>query len=267
VYLQSTEGAVAQSASWHDFSPRAVLRYVIAEDSSVYVNLSRGYKSGGFNVLVPAGGSFAPERVLSLESGYKTAFHERAGYFDVTAFGYRYTNLQVQLIDAFPITQSAGRARGYGAESSLQYRMPGGLELRGSLAYLNARYRHYSPSEEVSYAGNTLSRSPEWSGAAGIDYVMSFASRGTLRMGLQERFQTHTFLDPANTPEQRAGGYALTDLRLTYSPREAWDVTLFLNNAFERRYVTATQTVDALGISVFQAGLPRTWGVRAAARF
>src|SRR5262249_15125984 len=84
---------VASSARFHNFSPRAVIRYQFAENSNVYASYTQGFKSGLFNVTSSTS-PVKPEKIKAYEAGVKTDIGSRIR-FNAAVYHYDYTDLQV----------------------------------------------------------------------------------------------------------------------------------------------------------------------------
>ena len=92
-----------QRASFNEITGRAVLDYKITDDNLIYLSLSRGYKSGGFNPpqQINSGAispTFDPELIDSLEIGSKNTFADGKFMLNLTAFYYKYKGLQLSRI-------------------------------------------------------------------------------------------------------------------------------------------------------------------------
>jgi iron complex outermembrane receptor protein len=263
IFQQTTNGTLRQRQSWSDFSPRAVVRYIVSPDLNAYASFSRGYKSGGFNTLTPSGGIFNPENVTSYEAGLKGRAFDNKVQFNLAGYYYTYTDLQVQVISLVSFTQNAGKARGYGVEMSLTARPFRGLTLSPTLSLLNAEYQEYTPSVGVSYAGNKLNRSPAVSGSFSAAYDFGLGDAGSLEIASETRFQSKQFFDPNNSPLQTGDGFVVNDLRATYrSPDDRWELTGFVKNLFAEKYIVTTRVIAAVDIATFRAGDQRTFGIR-----
>jgi iron complex outermembrane recepter protein len=268
IFLQTTNGIIHESRSWGNFSPRAILRYIVNPGLNAYASFSRGYKSGGFNTLTPSGGIFNPEHVSSYELGLKGRAFDGRVQFNLAGYYYTYTDLQVQVISLVSFTQNAGKARGYGVEMSLSARPFKGLTLSPTLSLLDASYQDYVPSVGVSYKGNKLNRSPAVSGSFSATYGFGLGNAGDFEISSETRFQRKQYFDPGNTALQRGDGFVVSDLRATYkSPSDRWELTGFVKNLFGEKYIVTTRVIAPVNAATYRAGDQRTFGVRARYRF
>lgn len=92
----------------HYFTPKAGLQFDITGQSMTYVQVTRGYKSGGYNTT-DCGDAFEPEFVTSYEVGYKTSFAAERARLAASVFYYDYSDLQVSQILALPTGASVVR--------------------------------------------------------------------------------------------------------------------------------------------------------------
>src|SRR3546814_7131857 len=86
------------------------------DDVLLYGTVSKGYKSGGFNlgINLPA---FDPESIWAYEAGLKLTTSDRRLRANLATFYYDYANLQVsKVINSTVLTENAAEAELYGAE-------------------------------------------------------------------------------------------------------------------------------------------------------
>lgn len=170
--------------SYHDFSPDVTLRYKPAPNLTLYAAYREGFLSGGFDLqaTAPSFGatsrgdvSYRQERVRGGEVGAKGSLLNRQISFDLSAFYYKYTDLQVSAYDpqslGFRLT-NAGTAITKGAEINLQFRpnaLPG-IFARANLAYTPAKYGSFRNGP--CYTGQSQ--------AAGCNLIASRGADGNL---------------------------------------------------------------------------------------
>lgn len=145
---------------YKDFSPEVTLSYKPHKDMTAFVSYREGFNSGGFNTVPGALRSPTypnlPARDLSYDQmtvrgwdvGLKGYLGGRQFLFDVVAYNYDYSGLQLSKWDdvaATQTTQNAGGARVRGVELGLTIRPDAvpDLQLRSALAYNDARYTHF----------------------------------------------------------------------------------------------------------------------------
>ncbi|WP_257839671.1 TonB-dependent receptor domain-containing protein [Phenylobacterium sp. J426] len=65
-------GGEAAKASWRAWTPKVGIQYDVSEDVMAYASITRGFKSGGFQLW--DGRPFRPEYIWSYEGGVKSMF-------------------------------------------------------------------------------------------------------------------------------------------------------------------------------------------------
>ncbi len=109
-----------RGVSYKKITGRFVIDYKITDDNLLYASYSRGYKSGGINPpLQPVFGvpeSFKPEQVDAFEIGSKNTFGNGALQLNLTAFYYKYKDLQLSKIVARTAVNDNVSADIYGME-------------------------------------------------------------------------------------------------------------------------------------------------------
>jgi iron complex outermembrane recepter protein len=144
-------GATYDTATFERTTWRLGADYQVTDDNLLYVTVSTGFRSGGFNsgqgpaALQP---TFAPENVTAFEIGSKNRFFDNTLQLNVAAYYNRYSGLQEQRqvpqgATTLSIIENSGRARAYGAEFELQWEPTDAVRIGATLAYLNARYTEY----------------------------------------------------------------------------------------------------------------------------
>ena len=134
-----------RSASFSEWTGRAVLNYNITDDNLLYASYSRGYKSGGINpplspiFTVPE--AFNPEFVNAFEVGSKNTFGKVQ--LNLTGFYYQYKDLQLSRIVARTSVNDNVSANIYGLEAEAVFRPTRELSLN-----INASYLHTEVSED-----------------------------------------------------------------------------------------------------------------------
>jgi len=269
----------ASTADFENFSPRAVLEYQLLPDVLTYASYSEGFKSGGFNSfgLSPA---FEEEEVQAYEIGVKSTLLQNRLRLNAAGFTYDYTNLQVRLpVPTGGVTiDNAGEASVWGLELEGSLLIGDRLRLDGNIAYLDTELEKFDtqrvpqdllfvlgapiPLEAVSAAGNELTRAPELSLFAGLQYAMDLGKNFEGLFELAYRYQDEVFFLETNQDRNtfKGGSANRLDLRFAVQPlRGAWDAALYVNNLNDDRTITQ---VTALG-SYPNAAIspPRQYGV------
>lgn len=120
------------------FSPRVSVRYKWSDDASTYATVSKGFRSGGFNVT---GSTYGPESLWNYEIGTKASFLDGALFIDVAGYYLDYKDRQLNsLVETAPgvflgETRSTGKASGFGIEGAISARLGSGFTLEATGAY------------------------------------------------------------------------------------------------------------------------------------
>ncbi|HEX4693873.1 TonB-dependent receptor [Sphingomonas sp.] len=153
------------TAKFSKLTGRAVLDWQITDRNLLYASYSRGYKSGGINPpLLPGSGvpvTFRPEQVDAVEIGSKNTFLNGTIRLNLSAFYYKYKNLQVsRIIDKTAVNDNIN-ADIYGAEAEAVIKPS-----RQLLVNLNFSYLH------TQIKSNTLFINPQDPGGGRADAVV-----------------------------------------------------------------------------------------------
>jgi outer membrane receptor protein involved in Fe transport len=165
-------------------------------DSMLYLNVSSGYKAGGFDEGNPLGSladaEFEDETVLGLEAGGKFTILGGRGRINAAVFHSKYEDLQVSTFDgntAF-VVGNAAESVVTGLEADWTFAVAEHLLLSGALALLNAEYDSFPDSACTSaqylawvaagnpratctqdLSGRPLQFAPDWAANIAARYV------------------------------------------------------------------------------------------------
>jgi outer membrane receptor protein involved in Fe transport len=134
-------------------SPRLVLTYHPADDTTVYATAARGYRPGGPNVGLPTGIGctlnnaysplYQPDTVWNYELGTKLQFLERKLTIDVAAYRIDWKNVQQAVTDpgcGYLFVANVGSARSKGFEAEINFKPIDSLVLSASGSYDHAEF-------------------------------------------------------------------------------------------------------------------------------
>jgi len=275
--LQRNQAPRRISRSEDNVSPTLGLTYTPSDDLFVYAKVSRGYKSGGFNVfsITPTSNAeYAPEHVTNYEGGFKSEFLDRRLQLNVTGYYLDYRNLQASqllLINGLSVfqTSNAAKARSYGAEVSLAARPTPELTLNATYGYNNSTYRSYAnaTSTGADYTGNRLPRAPRSNASLAAQYEHPVTDDLSLFARTEVSYRSKTYFAPDNAFTQ--GAVTLVNARIgMQSQAHGWGAYLWARNLGDKDYaidkqagaIVAGQTIKALAA-------PRTYGIELRASY
>ena len=131
-----------RDVSFNEITGRAVLDYELSPDSHIYASYSRGYKSGGINPplqpIFDVSDSFGSETIDAFEIGSKNSFLNDALQVNLTAFYYKYKDLQLSRIIARTSVNDTIDANIWGLEFETLVRPSFNWLINMNLSYLNA---------------------------------------------------------------------------------------------------------------------------------
>jgi len=256
--------------SRHALTPKFGVEYEVGADLLTYASVTRGFKSGGYNLLVDpttvGEAEYGPEHVWAYEAGLKLSFPEVRGRLNLAAFYYDYTGLQVNqfkfvgtTVSQFVNNAKAADIKGLEAEWSL--RPAAMLELGGSAAYLDARYKGSFPALDnftnvaTDPDGRRLNDAPRWSGSGYVQIDQSFGGIDAHLRG-DAIYKSRVYYTPLNDIRLGSRPYWRFNAGLVIIPSGSGvELGLRVDNITNKKYITATYYAFSAG---GQAGEPRT---------
>jgi len=255
-----------RSVKYNEITGRAVLDYKITDDNLVYASYSRGYKSGGINpplqpiFAVPE--SFLPEKVDAFEIGSKNSFGNGALQLNLTAFYYKYNDLQLSKIVARTAVNENIDADIYGAEVEAIVRPDPDWTINLGFSYLHTKVKgdtfNSDPRDfgggrsdaviikDITNASNCAVASTSGN-AAGVNAFVNTIN-GAINAGLVPGLAAGAGLQPT-TAFPANGGIASTG---------AFGVCAVLDAAAQGAFAGAGVDPAAFGgIEYFAAGVPK----------
>ncbi|MFC4295875.1 TonB-dependent receptor [Novosphingobium tardum] len=264
-----------------NLSPQVTVRYKPEADTTFYAAYKQGFKAGGFNIsqaLTPAAsvaaGRYGSETAEGGEVGLRTLQLDRHLSFNLTAYRYIYSDLQVQFFDPQAVSLIAGNAgklRTQGVEADLNYRVPGidGLSLRAAAAYNDAKYQDYigqcypgqtsaqgcnlqlvgSAFTAQDYDGRTPPKAPKFAGRAGFTWDIPLTDAGwTLRAMSDVSYTSRYNFTDALRPDSIQKAYTKVDASLSLrGPDDRWSLSLIGRNLTNELVVTAANDIPFTG--------------------
>ncbi len=226
--LTCANGASARQSHYSKFTPRASIRYEINPGTNIYLTYSKGFRAGEWNGVIPGDNpsrwfDVKQESVNSYELGFKTVTSRLR--FELAGFYYDYRDLQVsntQVIQvgtppvATPLVvlANAPKAKIYGAEANIDFKVNDNFTVRAGATWLHARYgdefvinaqgvclntaitcpggvstvgfntnsdplRTYTNKAlDQNLSGLQMSRAPDFTGFIGFDYLVPMGDGG-----------------------------------------------------------------------------------------
>jgi iron complex outermembrane receptor protein len=258
----------------------ASLDYRLRPDESLYLQVARGYKAGGFNIsqgLSPDELQFRAESDLNFEAGYKAELFGRRLRVVADLFALARRDAQIKTsVQTDPTnsnsfvfyTGNATRGFNDGAELSLDWQATARLELGGTLGLLRTHFTDFT--RIVSSAPVTVSReladAPHWQAALHLSYR---DPRGPFaRIDVSGMGGYYFDLPPNDT---RSDPYGLVNAKLGWETAR-WSAYLWGRNLLNKDYPVrgfyfGVEPPDYPSKLYVQLGDPRTVGGDFVVRF
>ena len=269
------------------FSPTGLLSvgYKAGEDVLLYSSLSHGEKSGGINLTVPGAGGVASltvgsERANALELGVKSALLNRRLQLNGNLFWTVLHGYQSNAYD--PVSRSsyltnAGDVRTRGAELEAIATPLRGLTVRLNGSFNDAKYLRYTnapcpPEINATFCDLSgraaLINAPRWIGNLGAQYAHIVADgwQAYYNANYAYRAETYGTLDASAYSKIPAYSLSNVSVGLRAQRGQAWDLSLWVKNAFDKQYYTSLWN-SSFGSYNAVIGTPRTVGLTARLEF
>ncbi len=264
-----------------NFSGQTALSYKPNDDTNAYVSIALGYKGGGINLgatgdSVPP--TFKPEKALSYEIGLKNRwlanrlrtalaiYQTDVDDYQALTFDDEQTLIpnprQINLLNV-------GKVRLRGAEAEAQGIAAPGLLLRASAAYNDAVTLDFPNAPDVEtrqntrdLSGETLYNAPRWTVSTGAEYSLRLREAFELYSGLDYYYRSGAWATVEHGEGSYIDAYDIVNARLGLrDAQRRWDVSAFVRNVFDERYLAAIYALYGVGDYGGTAGDERSYGV------
>ncbi|MDF8334571.1 TonB-dependent receptor [Novosphingobium cyanobacteriorum] len=287
-----------RKANFNSFIFNAGFQYQADPRTMFYVNVGKGYQSGGFNNQQPvAYATFKPETVMNFEAGlkkdwllfgrpirtnaamfyakYKDQQRSLNGSFnaaDIARF-----NLPPSLLgSSFIAVFNASNSTTWGGELELAYNLTDHFQLSAFYTYINARYDSFdSPpygnaSGLTNLSGRALSSTPAHTANVSMNYTIPVNSNdGGLRFTLNAYYRSKVLTNDRDASvDTTIPGYAIVNARIDLIKTLPLDIGIWANNLLDKEYaIFKNSTLDDFGLARTDFGEPRAYGVEVTYRF
>lgn len=272
--------------SWDNFSPRLAIDYQWTPDIMTYASVTKGFRSGGINILTSpisrtnptlvtrcpdafnySCQAYEPEVVWNYEAGLRTDLFDRHVRFNLTGFYMEYSNQQLTARDDvinLVYIQNVGKAHRTGFEIETIIKPVDGLTLNGNLGYLEAKYDDVGSATGVS-VNSTVLRSPKWNYNLGATYEAP-VGEGSVVANASYSYRSSQQTASTDTNSLLIDGYGLLNARLQYNaPGRKWSAAIFATNLTNQLYyiggVDFGIKEHVVGVSQYDVGRPREFGI------
>ena len=172
-----------QKATFESTDPRVYATYALTPKWNLYGNISKGFRSGGFNGAgLPA---YDPEKLMNYELGTKGIVADGKIRFDIAAYYSQYNDaLRTGQFFNFPAgyvsyTRNIGEMEIKGLEGTIDWRVTPALTLSANAAYIDGEVTklNLGAGETTNFQiGDGLDYAPKFSSTIALDYSFNWAS-------------------------------------------------------------------------------------------
>jgi iron complex outermembrane receptor protein len=266
------------SKTFASLSPLVNLSRRFTDNTMLYAQASRGFKSGGYNirantVLVPESAEpFKDETAIAYEAGAKTQWLQGRLTLDAAVFHTDYRNIQLSVLTPYDSDgngskdllygdfRNAGAGTIEGAELELAARTGSRFRWLGHVGYLETKYDEYR-SKGVDIADEQrFTNAPRWTAGASAIADIPLRWGGWLLARVDGNYQSKVYPTTDLSEAIAQDGYTLWNASLTWrSPQQNWQVALGGQNLGDKAYrVTGYAFPPPIGITTGYYGAPRT---------
>lgn len=271
-FSQDTVGDLAKHDD-NSVSGKVELDWRPHDDLLLYGSISQGTKSAGFNVgfldqtflfasNTPDTIPFGDETLLSYEVGFKSTIFDGRARLNGSAFYYDYQDFQTFRFELLNQVIFNADAEVNGAELELQASPADGWDVALGLSVLDATADGIPSPVDGSPRKRNMVAAPDFSANALVRYEWP-AFGGHLAAQAWANYQGETFYDIQNVPVSREDGYAVGNLRFSYtSGDEVWELAAFVHNITDEAYLAYTfDFTGTFGFNQQAYGPPRWVGL------
>ena len=275
-----------KEATFDSIAPKLGVDFKVNENVMTYVSLSRGFKSGGFNVraqsnLFPESAEPFDDEVLTVGAlGVKSVLADGQLVLNSEVFHGKYDDIQVSTFTAYDANGdgveesffgnflNAGNAtmNGLEVEFDASNRNVDWLSVNGYLSYLDLEPDEFLDSNRDGFVDTqVITNAPEWTGGLRLNFDFP-AFGGLLTASVGGSYRAESMLtneggsfsgQPVRPIFQDA--YTLYDAWVSWlSPDAKWRFALNGKNLGDEGYLTNGYNIPALGILTGSYGAPRT---------
>jgi outer membrane receptor protein involved in Fe transport len=235
-----------------------------------YVNVSRGFKGGGFNAgpSVPESRKlYDPEFLWNYEAGIKGHWLDNAAQLRIAAFFQQRKDQQLKFAVqddpedplAFTyITESSGKGKSYGLEMEGSVHPLETIELFLNGSLIETQFQEL-PADASALDGRSFSHAPNWQYTTGTRVSFTSDCQAQLSLSGRDRF----YFDDSHN--QRSDPYYLLGASLSFdlSPLRIilWGRNLTDESYATRGFFFGNEPPDFKSTLYVQRGEPRTFGV------
>lgn len=257
-----------QEAKFTSTNPRVNVSYKTSADGLVYVDVAKGFRSGGFNSQ--AGGTvpltYGPENLWTYTAGTKQDWLQHTLSLDLSVYYNHWDDIQIVGVNgaiANSFSSNTGKASGPGVNFGLSAHPIPELTLSATVGYTNMKY---DTPGAVVFKGDPIDMVTKWTYSAALDFKKPITGAIALVSRLDYAHTSGYQLTLRNTPFpaiDETGSRDVLDLRIG-ADFGRWQGYVFARNLTDQK----GQVYPAVGtLPEPVVTTPRTVGVEARVDF
>ncbi len=245
------------------------LDFRVTDDTLLFVNYARGFKSGGFNGgfldfsdgIVPTDTPYDEEILNSYELGIKTVAAEGAVRFNATAFFYDYNDFQALTFSGLSQFIDNSDATIYGLDADLTWLPSSNWDIQLGASFLDTQVDEvFVQGQSVKDVENVLAPDLTLNGL--VRYELPLANEQSIAFQVDFNYQAEQFFDITNSAVSKEDSYTVYNARISYKISEPLRVAAWVKNLTDEEY--RVYTFDFSGPAGFNQQFyapPRWYGV------
>lgn len=268
---------INDSLSKGNFSGRLGIDIFPMDDVLLYANVSRGYKSGGydgdFSFTRQQLDPYRPEKLTAYEAGFKTKLADGMVKFNGAAFYYDYKEPQVRVQRVsdigLPYNQLINLAGSelYGLELDLAVAPAEGLNLQATATLLDSKIKEPSTDPALAlFNGNDFAFAAHKSFTVMARYERPVSENWTAAVQLDGKYNGPYHLNAENLGYLKQDSYFLANARLTIAQVDkGLEFSVWGRNLLDETFSLGSYAL--FGAFPVYYNTPRTYGVTLGYKF
>ena len=239
----------------------------------VYVSYATSYKDGAINLGSLQTAPVRPEKVETIEGGFKTTFFNRRLQVNGTVFHSDYTDLQLQqVLNASAVLTNVPSSTINGAELEILATPVSGLQLSLNAGFLDPTIDSFFnrpnvpgllPGPLLDLSGNRLPNIAPFSVNPRVSYTFEPVSGYEATVGADYSYRGRVFFNEYNNGYNSQRSVGTLDASASFGPAmRSWKAFFYINNLTNETIVSgATIYAGTLGASrALSYAPPRNFG-------
>ena len=255
------------SLNFDQILPKVSVSYLPNEHVTVYANVSKGYKAGGFNATIERDEdeTYNPEYSLNYETGFKFNGLNNKLVLNTSLFYIDWQSQQV--VQSVPsgrgiMIKNAGTSESKGVEIESFYRFTPDFNLGVSYGYTDAYFISYKYNDSTDYSDNKLPTVPEYTLGAAANYKWRLKNEKFkyVLFNLNYKRYGKYYWTSDNTDYQNP--YGVLNANISLKSRNA-SIGLWAKNITNEKFIKYYFTISTLHKAYAELSGPVSFGIYA----